>query len=197
MYRRVLNIAAALLYALTLGATAVRGEEAHVVEVKKYVAANVLPWLSDKIVIEALRAQNAEYARLTEADILRLDKQWRAEVDTPNQPLIEKVLHNPLSDFLGKKKDESDGLLTEVFVFDEKGLNVGQSDITSDYWQGDEAKWQKTVPIGPNTVFIDQVEKDESTQELQVQVSVSITDPDTGKVIGAITLGISVDHLPS
>lgn len=196
MHRHLLRIAA-LLCVLALGATAVRSEEAHVAEVKKYVATNVLPWLSDKIVVEAVRAQNAKYADLTEADILRLDKQWRAEVDTSNRPLIESVLHSPLSDFLSKKKARSNGLLTEVFVFDEKGLNVGQSDISTDYWQGDEAKWQKTVPIGPNAVFIDQVEKDKSTRALQVQVSVSITDPDTGKVIGGITLGISVDQLSS
>jgi hypothetical protein len=80
---------------------------------------------------------------------------------------------------------------------DDKGLNVGQSDVTSDYWQGDEPKWQKTFKVGPDTVFVDKVEKDESSEQLQIQVSVSIKDPETGKVIGAVTLGINVDQLSS
>jgi hypothetical protein len=80
---------------------------------------------------------------------------------------------------------------------DDKGLNVGQSEVTSDYWQGDEAKWQKTFSAGPDAVFLDKIEKDESTQALQMQVSVSIKDPETGKAIGAVTFGINVDELSS
>jgi hypothetical protein len=196
MYRRILTIAA-VFYGLALGATAVKSEEAHVTEVKKYVTANVMPWLNDKIVIGALKAQNTKHAALAEADIQKLDKEWRAQVDASSKPLIESVTKNPLSAFLSTKKMESKGLLTEIFVMDDKGLNAGQSDVTSDYWQGDEAKWQKTVKVGADAVFVDKVEKDESTQQLQVQVSVSIKDPETGKVIGAVTLGINVDQLSS
>ena len=35
---------------------------------------------------------------------------------------------------------------------DNKGLNVGQSDVTSDYWQGDEAKWKKSYKMGAGAV---------------------------------------------
>ena len=196
MYRRILTVAA-VFYGLVLGATTVQGEEAHVTEIKKYVTANVVTWLNDKIVIEALKAQNVKHAALAEADIQKLDKEWRAQVDAPSKPLIESVTKNALSAFLITKKAESKGLLTEIFVMDDKGLNAGQSDITSDYWQGDEAKWQKSFKVGPDALFVDKVEKDESTQQLQVQVSVSIKDPETGKVIGAVTLGINVDQLAS
>jgi len=196
MYRYVLPVIA-LFYSLTLGATAVRSEEAHVTEVKKYVAAKVMPWLADKAVVDAIKAQNAKNAALTEAEILKLDKEWRAEVDAPSKPLIDEIMKNPLSAFLAAKKAESNGLLTEIFVMDDKGLNVGQSDVTSDYWQGDEAKWQKTFKVGPDTIFVDKVEKDESSEQLQIQVSVSIKDPETGKVIGAVTLGVNVDQLSS
>jgi hypothetical protein len=154
-----------------------------------------MPWLQDKTIIEAIKAQNKKHAALTQGEIDKLDKQWRAEIDATDKPLINVTMKNELSAFLKKKKEASKGLLTEIFVMDDKGLNVGQSDITSDYWQGDEAKWQKTFLVGPDAIFVDKVEKDESTQELQVQVSVTIKDPETGKPIGAITLGISVDQL--
>ena len=133
MYRRILTVAA-VFCGLALGASTVQGEEAHVTEVKKYVAANVVAWLNDKVVIEALIAQNAKHANLAEADILKLDKDWRAQVDAASKPLIESITKNALSAFLSTKKAESNGLLTEIFVMDDKGLNVGQSDITSDYW---------------------------------------------------------------
>jgi len=188
---------AAVFFGLALGATTAQGEEAYVAEVKKFVSGNVLSWLNDPAVLSAVKAQNAKHAALAEPDIIKLDKEWRAQVDAPSKPLIDSVLKNPLSAFLTAKKVDSKGLVTEVFVMDDKGLNVGQSDVTSDYWQGDEAKWQKTFKVGPDAVFVDKVEKDESTQQLQVQVSVSIKDPETGKAIGAVTLGINVDLLSS
>jgi hypothetical protein len=39
------------------------------------------------------------------------------------------------------------------------------------------------------------VEFDESTQTYQGQISVAISDPDTGDVVGAITVGVNVDAL--
>ena len=173
---------------------AVADDAQYVGPIKEFVAAKVSPWLSDPAVIGAIKDQNGKTAAYSDADIQKLDKQWRAEVDAPAKPLIDSVLKDPLSAFLAKKKEAAAGIITEVFVTDAKGLNVGQSDVTSDYWQGDEAKWQKTFLVGPDAIFVDKVEKDESTQALQSQVSVTIKD-ETGKAIGAITLGINVDGL--
>jgi hypothetical protein len=195
MHLRFLR-AVALLSGLLLAAPAF-AEDAPVKQVEAYLKANLLPWLSDKIVISAIKAQNAKHASITQEEIDKLDKQWMAEVDAPQKPLIESVMKNELSAFLAKKKEESKGVIAEVFVMDDKGLNVGQSDVTSDYWQGDEAKWQKTFLIGPDAVHFGKVEKDESTQVLEMQVSVSIKDPESGKAIGAVTFGINVDQLSS
>lgn len=170
-------------------------EEVHVAPVKEYIAGNVAGWVSDPVVIAAIKAQNEKNASLAQAEIDTLDKAWRAEVTAADKPTISAVLGNDLSKFLAAKKEESAGMITEVFVTDNKGLNVGQSDVTSDYWQGDEDKWQKTFLVGPDTVFVDEVEQDESTQALQSQASMTITDPDSGEAIGAITIGISLDNL--
>jgi hypothetical protein len=167
----------------------------HVGPITDYVKANVEPWLSDPLVISAIKEQNAAHAGLAQADVDALDKQWRAEVEAGSRPLIDKVLGNALSQFLAARKADAGGMITEAFVMDDKGLNVGQSDITSDYWQGDEAKWQKTYQAGAGAIFVDEIEKDESTQTLQAQVSIAISDPATGQAIGAITLGIDVEGL--
>jgi hypothetical protein len=65
------------------------------------------------------------------------------------------------------------------------------SDKTTDYWQGDEAKFIKSYDNGKGAVFVDDVKFDNSTQAYLDQVSVPVKDG--GKAIGAITFGISVD----
>jgi hypothetical protein len=195
MHSRFLRAAA--LFSGLLLATPVLADDGPVKEVENYVKTNLVSWLGDKVVIAALKQQNAKHASLSEEEIKKLDKQWRTEVDAAQKPMIDGVMKNELSAFLSKKKTEAKGVITEIFVMDDKGLNAGQSDVTSDYWQGDEAKWQKTFQVGPEAVFFDKIEKDESTQTLQMQVSVSIKDPETGKVIGAATVGINVDELSS
>jgi hypothetical protein len=170
-------------------------EDDYAAAARAYVQEHVVPFLSDPLVIDAVNAQNAKNAGLQQADVDALDKKWRAEVDAADKPLIDGVLASPLSKFLKEQQDKSGGAITELFVTDNKGLNVGQSDPTSDYWQGDEAKWQKTFQVGPGTIFVDDVEKDESTQQLQTQVSATISDPKTGAAIGAITVGLNVEGL--
>lgn len=152
-------------------------------------------WLTDPVIVSAIKIQNAQNAGLSQADIDALDKQWRTESKGSQGTLITKVTQNSLSEFLRGVKDDGQGLMTEIFVMDDKGLNVGQSDITSDFWQGDEAKWQKTFAASPKATFVDEVEMDESTQRFQTQVSIAITDPDTGKNIGAVTIGVDAENL--
>lgn len=166
----------------------------HEAAVRAHLAA-IRSWAADPVVIDAVRAQNAENAGLSQGEIDRADEQWRAETATAQRPMIDRMLANPLSQFLQIVKANSDGLYTEIFVMDNKGLNVGQSDVTSDYWQGDEAKWKNSYLAGPGAVFIDGVEHDESTQQFQTQVSLAISDPSTSQVIGAVTVGIDVERL--
>jgi hypothetical protein len=190
-------LASALLAAsvLAFAPVSAMAEEAHVAPVKEFISQNVEGWLTDPVVISAINEQNAKTSGLDQAAIDALDKDWRAQATASDKPLVDEVLGRALSKFLMEKKDGSQGMITEMFVMDAKGLNVGQSDVTSDYWQGDEAKWQKTYAVGPGEVFVDEVEEDESTQALQSQASVTISDPATGKAIGAITVGINLDML--
>lgn len=179
----------------TLFATAAWASDAHVAPMTEFAKTTVKQWIADATIVEAVKAQNAKNAGLSQADIDNMDKDWRAQTDAGSKPMIDAVLSNAVSNFLRKQKDSTQGLVTEVFVMDNRGLNVGQSDVTSDYWQGDEAKWQKTYQAGPDAIFVDEVEMDESTQTFQSQLSMSIVDPATGEVIGAITVGVNVDAL--
>jgi hypothetical protein len=192
---RISHILALPAFAAGLFASAASAEMAHEPMLRDLVSSQLRAIAQDPAVVAAVKAQNAANVGLSQSDIDRLDKQWRSETGSADRPLIAQVVGNQLSGHLKQVFEQGQGLYTEIFVMDGKGLNVGQSDVTSDYWQGDEDKWQKTFPAGPDAVFVDEVEKDESTQQLQSQVSFSIVDPATSSVIGAITFGINLDHL--
>jgi len=163
--------------------------------IRKLVDSTFKVWTSDPLVIDAIRSQNKANSGLTQSDIDALDKKWRAEIGASAKPMINEMLDRPASKKLAGFKNGGEGLFTEIFVMDNHGLNVAQSDATSDYWQGDEAKWKKTFLAGRDVVFVDEVEFDDSTQTYQAQVSLAIADPDNGAVIGAITIGVNVELL--
>lgn len=182
-----------VLCALLLAASSVQAND-FAPQMKEHFATKVSSWLNTPTVITAVKAQNQRNMSLTDNDINSLDQQWRAGVGGGDTALIDKTLNNELSAYLKQIETEAGGLYTEIFVMDNKGLNVGQSSMTSDYWQGDEDKFKQTYSLGAGAIFVDEVEEDESTQMFQSQMSATIVD-ENGNPIGAITIGINVDEL--
>lgn len=192
--RIALSTGCLFLSAITASTMAVADPEIEAAA-QVFAEQSVSSWLGDPVIINAIRVQNTEHADLQQTQIDSLDQQWRAESEDAAGPLIDKITGNELSMFLKDVKDSEQGLVTEIFIMDNKGLNVGQSDITSDFWQGDEAKWQKTFQAAPKAMFVDDVEMDDSTQRFQTQINIAITDPETGKNIGAVTIGVDAEGL--
>ncbi|MBN9672331.1 hypothetical protein JF539_18400 [Labrenzia aggregata] len=159
------------------------------------VIEGVTEWLSNPIVALSINAQNELRGALTQDNIDALDQQWRQEREASDKPLISATLSAPLSIYLLRIQAGSLGLYPEIFVMDANGLNVGQSAITGDYWQGDEAKFQKTFPVGPDAVFIDEPEWDEDLMIWRAQLNLTVTDPDTGEKIGAATVEFNLSEL--
>lgn len=156
-----------------------------------YMQLTVSEWLTDPVLLDAIRAQNAATAGLSEAEILALDDEWRGSDDTA--ALRSSVLGNAASDYLRTMVAGADGMVTEVFVTDALGLNVAASVATSDYWQGDEAKFSETFSVGVDVIHIGDMEVDTSTGAYQGQASMTVTDPNTGAPIGSITVGLLPD----
>ena len=190
-------VAAGAFLAALLSPAVGHAELKHEKALKELVESQLRDIAENPIVISAVVQQNTANSAIDQAAIDQLDKEWRSEVDGQDKKLITEVLSNQLSGYLKQVSDQAGGLYTEIIVMDGKGLNVGQSNVTSDYWQGDEDKWMKTYPVGAEAVFVDEVEMDESTQQLQSQVSFPIIDPTTYRVIGAITFGVNLDMLGS
>ncbi|HJT13189.1 MAG TPA: hypothetical protein VJ790_11280 [Dongiaceae bacterium] len=151
--------------------------------------------LQQPVTVLSVASSNKRHENVQQAEIDKLDEAWKTEAKSADQPLIAEILSSPLSSYLLYIQAKSAGLFTEIFIMDQFGLNVGQSSVTSDYWQGDEDKFQKTFEIGPDAVFIDAPEYHDETKTWRVQVNLTVVDPASKAAIGAATAEINLTEL--
>lgn len=142
----------------------------------------------DPVIIEAVKAENAKGKTLEQ--IQAMDKKWKGHAGVADY--MQAMMDSKCGKHLAGVQEGAE-YYSEIFVMDNQGANVCMTDKTSDYWQGDEAKFQNSFKGGEGAVFIDEVEFDDSSQAYLVQVSVPVKDG--GKTIGAITIGIDVDKI--
>ena len=161
---------------------------------RDYVATRAAEWMANPALLTAIEAGNAAHAGLDAAAILALDGAWRAEIGQPAQPTIQPVLENPASDALRAIIHSAGGTIAEIFVMDNRGLNVAMADTTSDYWQGDEAKFAETFPLGAGAIHAGEVDFDESSQAFEIQISFTFTDA-AGAPVGAMTVALNAEAL--
>jgi hypothetical protein len=154
----------------------------------RQLAETLYSWGENPVLIAAVEEQNAQ--NMTLDMIKQRDTTWRATtgIDDFMKPLMENTAAKELS-----RLEKSKPYYFELFLMDNQGANVAMTNKTSDYWQGDEAKFTQSFNAGQGAVHISPVEFDESAQAYLVQVSVPVMAG--GKAIGALTIGINVDVL--
>lgn len=187
----------ALLFACLVSAApqqSLAGEDPRVeAEMVAYVKEQFAEWISGPILWDAIHAQNRRTQNLTQTDIDRLDTVWRAEFLNRAHPLVGSVMNNDVSAYLKEHLPRALGKITEIIVMDSRGLNVAQTAPTSDYWQGDESKYTKTYLIGPHGLHVAPVEQGQAPYIYQKQISLSVVDPISGTVIGAVTVTLDAE----
>jgi hypothetical protein len=153
-------------------------------DVQKRLAADaesLRAWTAEKALVDAVRGQNAR--AISQADIDRNDKAW---VEGKSEALVNAVITGPCADKLRELAAASK--YGEAFVMDSRGALVCATQKTSDYWQGDEAKWSRAFDGGKGATFIDRPRRDESANANLAQISVPVMD--NGKAIGVLTVGV-------
>jgi hypothetical protein len=150
-------------------------------------AARLAAWGSDPAIVAAVKAQNAK--RVTAAQVKTHDEQWAAgKADT----LVKQVTTGACADHL-RTLVAANKAYGESFIMDNQGALVCATARTTDYWQGDEAKWQRAFNSGKGDVFIDRPKFDDSSAQRLAQISVPVLE--NGAAIGAITVGLSIEKL--
>jgi len=155
--------------------------------VKKLASTVLISLTTDKVVIAETEKLNGKKVALSE--IQRIDKAWKAAEE--EIPEMKDRLNNKTAAVL-KKFAAKNNKVVEIFVMDNQGAVVGENNMTSDYWQGDEAKWQNSYKGGKGGVDAGKVEFDKSANANLQQVSLPVIAKG-GKIIGAITFGVKAD----
>jgi len=158
-------------------------------KVKSFVVKNLVPTTDTAAWVQAVEAQNAKKVSL--ADIQAMDKKWIAAEE--ELPIQKELMGNACAQEIVKLVKRLPAIV-EAFVMDDQGANVCENTLTSDYWQGDEAKWKNSFKGGKGGVDVGKVKFDKSANANLQQVSLPIIGKG-GKVIGAVTFGLSVDSL--
>jgi hypothetical protein len=157
--------------------------------VKAYVKDNLIPLCTNSVLVAETKSQNARNISLSE--IQSIDQQW--QVAEEEMPIMEEKLTNACAEELNRIANALPAI-REVFVMDNQGAIVGESNLTSDYWQGDEAKWINSYKDGQGGCDVGQEKFDRSTNAVIQQVSLPVVDSD-GTVVGAITIGLSTGSM--
>lgn len=175
-----------------VAAVAVLGAAVHAGEKAPQKVLDLVPKLmklgTEPAVVEAVKAQNAKGTSLDK--IQEMDKAWMATpgVNDFMQSLMANDCARKIKSFMSTAP-----YYAEIFVMDNKGANVCMTGKTSDYWQGDEAKWKKSYNNGAGGTDVSDVKFDDSSQAYVVQVSLPVKDG--SKVIGAVTVGVNVEKV--
>jgi hypothetical protein len=178
------------LAALVLGPTASERQKADD-ELQAEVEARtaiVEQWASDPLVVQAVRDANATLRTMGEIELI--DTRWQAT--TGVDEFIGNVIGHPAAERLRELR-VSNPELQEAFVTDRLGANVASTNKTSDFYQGDEAKFQEAYNDGVGAVHIGTISRDESIQSFSIPIGVPVMDD--GRAIGVLVVTVNAEKL--
>ncbi len=159
------------------------------------IADSIREWVNTEDIKQLLIDSTSTSKNLTQTRIQELDKQWRehrgSHLEYSNS-LISEVFNSHLSEKVRGFKREYSGLFSEIIITDKQGLNIAISDIPSDYWQGDEEKYLKTILTNNLSTFIDRIRFDSSSSTFQSQINFAVTNKNSD-IIGMVIVGVNVE----
>lgn len=158
-------------------------------KIKEFTKTKLLALATNPVIVAEVKSQNAK--KMSMDEIKKIDEEWSNAED--ELPIQTEKMNNACAKELSSVV-ASNPMIAEIFVMDNQGGNVGQNRLTSDYWQGDEPKWQNVYNGGKGGILIDKEKLDKSTNIMTQQISVPVLD-ENGQVIGAICCGINVSML--
>ncbi len=142
-------------------------------------------------VFQDAAAAASQGSPLSQADLDRLDQQWRAAdlADNNADPLVAGVLNNPIAAELREFRDKLPQHV-ELFLTGVQGISIASTNRTSDYLQSDEEWWQTAYRDG---LYIGQPEYDESSKTIAMNMAVAVRQ--NGKIVGILRTTVNFTTL--
>lgn len=168
---------------------AIDGNELASDSLKAFTKDSLIPLCTNAVFAKEVEAQNARKVSLDE--IKKIDEDWMA-AEEPLDIQME-VQSNACAKEI-KAIIKKQNAILEAFVMDNQGAVVGENNLTSDYWQGDEAKWENSYNATKGGVDVGKAKFDKSANTTLQQVSLPVINKD-GKVVGAVTYGLDINKI--
>ena len=134
-------------------------------------------------------------------DVLTVDSKWQALAPDIAVPMAQDILGLPGSHALHDWQLTHGGLITEILLINDAGTLAAISNLSSDYWQGDEPKFQEVIKQfsrkAPDTelLYISPIHYDASTARFQVFVSGPVLSADSSELLGVVAMGLDIETL--
>lgn len=165
--------------------------------IKDLLQSKIEQWKRLPLLSATLMKHNLQNEAMDTQAILERDGSWISAFLRNDQSYAEEFIDRDLSTELRELKKQTQGIITEIIVIDERGINVAVSDMTSDYWQGDEEKFINVVGKPVNFMHFGAIIYDESTKRFQLHLSVPLYSEEPGGVIakflGIMVVGVDVE----
>jgi len=151
----------------------------------------VLKVLALNKVVQDAAVAASQGSPLSQADIDRLDQQWRAADAANNnaEPLVAGVLNNPIASELREFRAQFPQQV-ELFLTGVQGVSIASTNRTSDYLQSDEEWWQTAYRDG---LYIGQPEYDDSSKTIAINMAVAVQQ--NGKIVGVLRTTVNFTAL--
>ena len=189
----VLLVGAAIV--ISIGQTRLRdAQTARLAQMADYTAGAVDAYVFRRILDAALLGRVPDIRRAAAsgntqpfdaARVKELDTEWQK--DGSGTAARTGILTSPASQFLADLV-RNDSVYREVLVTDLKGRLVAASNVTSDYFQADEAWWTKAFDNGRGRVSVTDVERDESAHVYAFEIAVPVTAPNGTDLAGIMKI---------
>ena len=145
--------------------------------------------LEDPVIVNEVKKANQQHKDISLQEILKLDTRWRNTEGVDE--FIEQFLVNEIAHKLIEFQERHPGF-SEIFVVDMYGLNAGQTNKTTDYYQADEDWWIGAYNSGKGKASHGTIEFDESAQTEAISLYIPVMDGINNKAIGVIKAVVSI-----
>ena len=171
-------------------------------QIAAYIASSTDAYVFRRIVDVAVIARVAEVRRAAQdasrdtfdkATTDLQDQEWQREHRPPAS--LAGLLTSSASRFVADVV-KHDPLYREIIVTDRHGRLVAASQITTDYFQGDEGWWTQALDDGRRgRIFVGDVRRDESAGVYAFEIAVPIVSPDNEDIVGVMKVVASSQEL--
>lgn len=133
--------------------------------------------------------------------VLNFDTKWQALAPRHTTELAKAILELPGSRALHAWRLTHKEIVTEALLANNLGTVAAMSQLTSDFWQGDEPKFIRVMDnlkaglTGHDAMYVSDIRYDASTSRFQVTVSAPVGPVNHSLPQGIIVLGLDIENV--